>query len=503
MLTSEQALSQLNALYLRLANRRPLIEKRFEYLDGKQGLVFASTEWRKFHADRFAGFADNWCQIVAQAPVDRLRVDGIRIGDSDGVTTEQEKQVWNDWQANEMTAQSHSGFLTTVAASRSAVIVWADGSGNPVCSWERPDQVAVAYDDLGRSRIAAIKSWTEGIYEYATLWTPEAVWKYQRAAALSEQTRQNLADRGFIVPGTIGWPGGWEPREVPGEAWPLNNPLGVVPVVEWQNQPRVGAEPISDIDGVIAMQNAINVAWTYLFAAADYASMPARVVLGSEPPKIPILDESGQVIGSKPAKLEDLAQGRILFLPTATGVATWDQAKADFFTSIIAEAKAHIAAQTRTPAHYLLTNDKMANLNGDALTATEVPLVMKCESFQLHGSPVVKEICALMAQVRGNDSVAAAIRGTNSQRFTHWHDASMNSLAAIADASTKARSIGMSLETVLERFYGFTEQEIARELDRIQAEQTEGIDAALTKTFASLANTAPDAALANQPAASQ
>lgn len=194
-------------------------------------------------------------------------------------------------------------------------------------------------------------------------------------------------------------------------------------------------------------------------------------MLGAEPPSVPILDENGQVIGSKPANMEDLANGRLLFLPNATGVDQYSSAKAEYFISTIKQALAHISAQTRTPGHYLNTNDSMANLNGDALTAAEVPLATKCGTFQIHAGPSIKEIAALNALVRGRQGIADAIRATDSIRFVQWRDAAMHSLAQVADAATKDKSIGMSLRTILEKRYGMTEPEIDREMERIAAER--------------------------------
>lgn len=471
MLTADEALARVDRLYQRLADRRPAIENRFKYLDGVHPLMYASDEWSKFHGERYKGFSDNWCDVVAQTPVDRLRIDGIRLGSMTDIVTGDEKQIWDDWQRNEMTAQSQQGFLTTMVASRSAVIVWHDEDGNPVDTWERPDQVAVDYDATGRVRTAAIKAWTEDDIEYATLYTADALWKYQRSASMSEETLKRLAERGFEFPGSLGSTGGWLPREIPNEAWPLPHDLGCVPVVEWVNRPRIGMNPVSEIDGVIAMQDTTNVMWSFLFANSDSASMPARIVLGGQPPMIPILDETGQVIGSKPANMEDLAKGRLLFLPNATGVAQYDAAKADYFLSVIKQAISHISAQTRTPGHYLNTNDAMANLNGDALTAAEVPLATKCGTFQTHNGPAVKEVNAINALVRGKKDLAEAIRTSDSLKFAQWKDPAMHSLAQVADAATKDKSIGMSLRTILERRYGMTEPEIDREMQRIRDEQ--------------------------------
>ena len=233
----------------------------------------------------------------------------------------------------------------------------------------------------------------------------------------------------------------------------------------------LGMEPLSDIQGTMAMQDAINMLWAYLFTAADHASMPARVVLGAEPPKIPILDEAGQIIGSQPAKLEDLANGRLLFLPGVKDgnarIDQWDAAKLDVFDNVTDSAIGHVAAQSSTPGHYLLTNKSFANLNGDALTAAEVPLVQKCDAAIEGGYDyAARETFRLMAKVRGNDALAEEIRLSAIQ----WKDRAMHSLAQVADAATKDRAVGMSLATVLRTRYGFTPTEVQAELDRVRAE---------------------------------
>jgi hypothetical protein len=475
--TAEQALQWVTKLYDVLSNRRPMIEKRYRYLNGEHNLVYATDEWSKFHGNRYRGFSDNWCGVVAQSPVDRLRIDGFRLGNSVDVVSDDEKQLWSDWQRNEMAAQSNQGFLASTVAARSSTLVWGDENDDPQVSWERPDQMVVAYDSGHRVRRAALKAWTEDGFEYATLYLPDEVWKFERKS-LSD----GLKEAGFELPSTILDRGTWTPRVVPGESWPIDNPLGVVPVVEWLNKPHLGGQPISDIDGVMAMQDAINLMWGYLFAAADYASMPARVVTGAEPPKVPILDAAGQVVGTRPAKMEELSDKRIMFLPGVNGsanIAQWDASKLDVFTGVVVEGIGHVAAQTRTPGHYMLTNEKFANLNGDALTAAEVPLVTKVENSHIHYSPAAKETAALMALVRGKKDMAQSIRESDGRQFVQWKDAAMHALSQVADAATKDRAVGMSLRTVLERRYGFTEPEIARELERVRAEQMDPVTEAI------------------------
>lgn len=91
-------------------------------------------------------------------------------------------------------------------------------------------------------------------------------------------------------------------------------PLGLLPIVEFPNRPLLGDGPISDIEGTMAGQDAANLMWAYLFGAADYASMPARVVMGQGPPKVPILDANGQKVSEAPIDVEQLTRGRMLWL---------------------------------------------------------------------------------------------------------------------------------------------------------------------------------------------
>src|SRR5690606_1675089 len=121
------------------------------------------------------------------------------------------------------------------------------------------------------------------------------------------------------------------------------------------NRPRLKGEPVSEIAGVMPMQDAINLLWAYLFLAADYASMDARVMMSADPPKIPILDSEGKPIGSRPVDMADLREKRLLNITGDNArIDSWSAAKLDIFTDTIEIAVGHIAAQTRTPPHYLV-----------------------------------------------------------------------------------------------------------------------------------------------------
>lgn len=483
-LTAKQALSRTQKLYDVIAARRADVQSAEDYYRGKQKLRFATDKWREYHADRYREFCDNWCQPVGNSPNERLRVDGFRL-DDDPERSDAEKLLWRDWQANDMEAQSSQGFLESIIARRSYVLVWGDANDQPVATWERPDQVAVGYDveHPGR-RVAALKTWTDGDTEYATLYTADEVWKWQRpyadvngAVELPPGARGYEffeSTSGLVVP--LGGSSGWKPREGV-EQNPMPNPLGVVPVVEFPNRPMLGREPLSDIAGTAAMQDAINLLWAYLFTAADFASMPARVVMGQEPPKIPILDENGQKVGEKAVDLKKLAQDRILWLTGEnTSIGQWDAAKLDVFTNVIETAVTHIAAQTRTPPHYLVLGKGLVNVNAEGMKTAETGLVKKVGEMQLFLGPAAREVFRLFALVRNNTALADRCRFG----VVQWKDAENHSEAQLVDALVKLQTVGFPFAWLAER-YGLGQTELARVLAMRQSEAEQDPIAALAR----------------------
>src|SRR5690606_41089546 len=88
----------------------------------------------------------------------------------------------------------------------------------------------------------------------------------------------------------------------------------------------------------MAMQDSINLVWAYLINALDYASLPQRVVLGGEIPKVPILDSNGQKVGERPVELDELIHERIMFIPGRAGanvsIGEWTAAQLNVFSEV-------------------------------------------------------------------------------------------------------------------------------------------------------------------------
>ena len=454
-LTPDQAAKKVDALYEKLRKRRRDNDKFERYFDGEQPLCYASDEWKKFHGRRFKGFADNWCGVVGSAAPELTEISGIRLGDDPDNLSDDERELWRDWDANNGEAQSAQGFLSGAVTGRSFTLVWGDDDDEPVLTWEHASQCIVD-GNFG------LKAWKEDAdTERANLYTSDEVWKFERAG-WEVRSEGGRTPSGLLLP--VGLYGqGWRLVEN-GEPNPIPNPLGENPLTEWPNRPMLGRGPISDIQGTVAMQDAANLMWAYLFGAADYASMPARVVMGQEPPKMPILDDKGQKIGEKPLDIDALTKGRMLWLTGQTAkIGQWDAAKLDVFTGVIDVMVKHIAAQTKTPINYM---GAMSNVNGETLDSLRTPLYMKVRDGHKHLTSPARRTFRLMALVRGNTAVAEACRTAN----ILWKNPETATDAQTADAALKDIQAGWSHAGVLERRYGMSQTEIDRELARRQAE---------------------------------
>lgn len=447
MATIDQARSLVTVLESELATRWGEVDRYTRYYKGDQRLRFASDEFRKYHGARYDDFADNWVQVVADSPVERLTVTGIKPAGTDRADDE----LWRVWQANGLDADSQLGFQGSVIAGRSYVLVWGNPEDpeTPEVTFEDASSCVVAYEPGSRrKRRAALRRWQDGHMEIAVLYTPDEVWKFERSLVKQEKSAQ-MADADEKL-------AKWQPRDMGAEPNPQPNPMGVVPVVELPNKPMLADDPISDVSGVVAMQDAINLVWAQLFTASDYASFPQRVVLGADRPTIPILDSLGNVKGNKPVDLEKFAMDRVLWITgdESTKIAEWSAANLEAYTSVIEVAVGHIAAQTRTPQHYLI--GRMANLSGDALIAAETGLVQKSKEKQTWFGQALREMFRLIALAQDNDAQARAVAGGQ----VLWADAESRSHAQLADALQKLKAIGFPFEWIAAR-YGLTPTEVA------------------------------------------
>lgn len=441
-ISPEQAANWVDELYGELANRRDEIDRFDAYYDGAHPLQFASEQFRKAFGGLFDSFSDNWCGVVVDAKAERLEVSGFR---ADGAR-ESDRATWDLWRKHELDAESNGAFTDALIAGRAFGLAWEGPEGEEI-TFEHASQAIVGYVPGTRQRRAGLKCWSDDTTEYATLYTVDELWKFERP--------RSKTSGGLFV--TKFGDGGWQPREVGDEPWPLTHSLGAVPLVEIPNRKRLRSAPASELKSVIPVQDAVNLLWSHLITASDFAAFPQRVILGAEQPVEAIRDDNGEIIGERPIPVERFRQGRITWLtePEAK-IAEWTAADLSNYTKVIELAVQHIAAQTKTPPDYLL--GQMANLSGEALTAAERGLVSAVVERQNAFYGGIRELMRLGHIAAGDPAAAEAItRGT-----VVWKDPQYRTEGEHIDALMKMKAIGVPEEAIWERIPGVDQTEIER-----------------------------------------
>lgn len=444
---AETPLEMVVRLRAKLERRRGRAQLWSDSYDGNRPLLFASPEFTAQSGGLFDGFADNWCQVVPDATAERLRPMGFRLADGSI-----DKAAGEAWRRSEADVEVGLALLESLISGRAFALVWKPDGVNTEITFEHVSQAVVEYVPGRRNvRAAGMKVWEDGEYEFTSLFLPDTVYRYQRLRATA----------GSALGISVGVSGGpWEDRTVGlgrGEPAHLPNPMGVVPLVEIANRARLRGRPVSEIANVAPLQDAINTIWAHLLTASDAVALPARAVLGMDRPTREILDDEGEVIGEEDLPIDKFRSDRLLWLEReGASIAEFSAADLSNYTKVIEVAVNHIAAQTRTPPHYLL--GQMVNISADALTAAESGLVAKVTERQRFFGSSLREVMRLEALASGDASRAEGL----ALGSVIWRDAQYRSEAQYADALTKYKSIGVPDEALWEMIPGVDSDQIER-----------------------------------------
>jgi Phage portal protein, SPP1 Gp6-like len=430
------ALDWRDVLLRRLSAQAARVALYDDYYDGMQRLQFTTAKYREAFGGLFGAFADNWCQIVVDAAVERLRIVGFQVGG------EPSADAWGIWQRNGLDVESVIAH-TEAGKCGQAFLLVAPNGGEPLITVEHASQMVVATDpgDRGR-RLAALKHWDgEDGFLYLTLYLPEVVLRFEAPS----DTVRGLA------------PIEWQPRSDVDPETP--NPLGVVPVIPLENKPGLLGAPHSDLEPALSLQDAVNKLCSDMVIASEYGAFPQRVITGWQVPTDPATGEpllDRTELKAAMSRLWTFAKPDV----KATSLPAADLSN---FTNAIEMFIQHLAAQTRTPPHYLLA--RLVNTSGDALSVAEAGLVSKCRAKQLFFSDAWEEAVALALTAAGTGTDKADCE-------TIWSNPERQTPAQLTDAALKKRQLGLPLEVIWLEL-GYTPQQIESmaELEVSQREQ--------------------------------
>jgi hypothetical protein len=370
----------------------------------------------------------NFMGLVVDATAERERVVGFRIGD----TLEADADTWGLWQRNAFDAASDQVILESLITGCSYVLVAPGRSeGDPPAMYaEHPSQAIVEYEpgSARRRRAAGLKVWLDDWTGrlMATLYLPDYVYKFWAEAPR----------------GGVGLAPKWQPRTVSGELWPAPNPLGDVPLVAIENNPRLLTGGVSEIDDVTEVQDRICKTIADRLMTQDFGAFPQKWATGFP-------DEDAE--GNK--QRVDVGRNRMVTTDvTEARFGQWDAAALDPYSAAKREDVKDIASRTRTPAQYLL--GELSNVNGETLAAAESGLVSKVLQRQVNHGDGFEETVRLLRR-------AAGLGGDDQMIETVWKNPAYRTEGELVDALVKMSTLGVPQEVLWER-WGASQVEIQR-----------------------------------------
>ena len=425
--TQTDAETMRDSLLAQLGDRMTSLQRFDSYYRGEHRLLFATAKFRETFGTLFSSFADNWCDLVVDASVERLNVQGFRFGTDDA-----DAEAWDIWQQNDLDAESELAHTEAVKLGCAYALVGPDDGGEPSIQIESPTQAIVCVDPAqGRKRLAGLRYWIDeyGV-EQCVLYTPTDVlwWTKQ-----GEQKSWQLDD---LATG--------------------RNVLDVVPLIPLANMPTLNErQGRSDVERVIPLQDAVNKLCADMIVASEYAAYPQRWVTGVEIPKYP---EGHPSAGQPLPSITSFLSGadRVMAVEEQTAkFGNFQVSDLSIYTKAIEMFVQHVAAQTRTPPHYLL--GAMGSFpSGESLKATETGLVAKVKRKQLAFGEGWEEAIRLAFAIAGKADKAAA-----DDCETIWQNPESRTQAETVDAAVKLASIGVPRPALWE-YVGATPQQIEK-----------------------------------------
>jgi hypothetical protein len=241
----------------------------------------------------------------------------------------------------------------------------------------------------------------------------------------------------------------------------VGNPLGVVSMIPLLNSPTLrgpfGRRGHSDIAGVIPKQDAINKLIADMIVSSEFQAYRQRWATGLDVPT----DEQGRPIEAFKAavsRLWTVADPDVKF-------GEFGASDLSNYVKPIETMVQHIAAQTRTPPHYLL-GQSGAFPSGESLKSTETGLVAKVTKKQLWFGEAWEEAMRLAFALVGRDDLSA---DTSCEAL--WRDPESRMVAVQADAAVKDSTIGIPLEVIMADRLGYSPQKIERVMGMVERDQ--------------------------------
>lgn len=342
-----------DVLYKQLGKNRDEFAFFDAYYTGNHPLPYVTEQAREEFRRIIRMTRSNVMGLVCDATAERINLEGFQLGSDEAA----DRESWRIWQTNGLDADSDMAWLESLIGARSYLLAAPNpkDSATPHIWVEHPTQCVVGYEPGTNRRVgkAGLKVWSDEWTEdlHATLYLIESgkLWLFKY--------RADKPQAGSAVQ--------WVQRSTPGEDWPADGRLDVLPLIEAPNNPRLLAGGISELYDVTDIQDRINKTLFDRMQTQEFGVDPQKWAKA-----FPDQDDDGN------PNVVEFGRNRMITTDVAeTGFGNFAVAPLEPYLEAKKEDVKDIASRTRTPAQYLL--GEMSNVNGETLKASESGLVSK------------------------------------------------------------------------------------------------------------------------------
>lgn len=407
-------------------------EKYRSYYSGQQKLAYSTEKFTATFGKTFEGFRDNWCKPVVRAVEHKIAVEGFRFEREE---TELTRQVWEALRRNDIDEQQNDLTNGVLVEGRAYGIVWPDDDLGVRFDWQPAQNVRIRYSETDwRKADWAIKRWRTPTGDvYITIYYPDRIEKYQQTKDPNTYTISGV--RGTI-PGTSPTQS-LTKRTVPGEPWPLPNPFGEVPVVEFGNQDG------SELVDVIPQQDALNKILVDMLVTSEFQAFKQRVLVsGANEPSEGWRNDPGRIWHIPPTYDSDLKAVQTQF-------GTFDASDPGNYVKIVEMFLQHIALTSSTPVRYFYNTDRGGR--GDAPSGES----LRVEDQQLIDKVAVKQVRLGNAWYKVAVLTAKALTGRYKAKFPLgepvWRDTQSVYRVALLNEAILMQKLGVPYEFIVKK----------------------------------------------------
>lgn len=432
----------LDRLYVKLRNRQPHIDSANNWYTGQHPVPRGHEDAEPMFARIMETVGLNMLAIVTNAGLGRQRVRGFHL---DGKPLD---AAWDHFESNRFALASKQVLQESRALAYSYVLVDPKENryGFPTWTPEHPSQCIVEHAGGSQERVAGAKVWQDDSTGmpllHAVVYLPDRVLKYSAPTRIfANPTRSGLALR---------------PRWEFQESESGTNPIGEVPLVPFENRPRMVDGPVPEFNPAIPIQRRINKSLLDRMALQDQGSFKAMWATGLKIPRDPA---TGQ-----PVESVIKAINKVFVNENPEG--KFGQLQADDIKQILDAVRDDVAdAAVAVPTSPDQIMGKLVNVSGDGLKLAQISEVGRVRHQAAYDGESFAEVARISLRAADTEPARAFAIATDWANFEYRTD------AEASDAASKALANGVPHEVVWTRYYDATADDVADWREKYDAQQ--------------------------------